>query len=117
MKETIVNLGKKGFWYYFQLILLSPVWLLRTPQDWADQVITNPELGKDIPIDTSIAEMERRFPITKKKSWKEFKNGLISHKHQYDYDNLMGKDANWYECKHTGCNMVTIFEENGELIF
>lgn len=114
--KQMVNLGEKGFWYYVQLILLSPFWLVHTPRDWVDQLIANPELGKDISIDTPVAEMEQKFPTTKKKSWSEFKGGLIKHECEFDYDNIHEpeKYGGYAKCKHYGCNTVTVQSLSGD---
>lgn len=54
-----------------------------------------------------------------RKSWSEFKYGLIDHKCEHDYNdpkwethnNLKGKH---YSCKHHGCNIVSVQELNGD---
>lgn len=52
-----------------------------------------------------------------KKSWKEFYYGLINHDCEFNYDNLTGdKFGNHYECKHFGCNTVTVRDKNGEWV-
>ncbi len=86
MENTIVNLGKKGFWYYVQLILITPFWAMRI----------SPE----------------------KKSWKEFKNGLIIHKHEYDYENQRPGGTRYFNectCKHTGCYYTTLVDTGVEI--
>lgn len=49
-----------------------------------------------------------------KKSWKEFYYGLINHDCEFDYDNLKSdKYGKHYECKHFGCNIVSVRDKNG----
>lgn len=57
-----------------------------------------------------------------KKSWKEFKYGLISHKCEFDYDNPVTEKHDSYisthfNCKHYGCNIVSHRDENGNFDF
>lgn len=52
-----------------------------------------------------------------KKSWDEFYYGLINHKCEFDYENMKGdKYGEHYECKHYGCNIVSMQHENGDWI-
>ena len=54
-----------------------------------------------------------------RKTWDEFMYGLITHEHEYDYENpewtehagLRGKQ---YPCKHYGCNTVSVMEPDGK---
>lgn len=60
-----------------------------------------------------------------KKSWSEYKYGLIEHEHEYDFDKpeydsidlLDGGEvlSKYYKCKHHGCNIVSVAEKNGDL--
>lgn len=90
-KEESVNLlGKKTIGYYIQLILITPFWFFSLSST--------------------------------KKSWKEFKYGLISHKCEYDYDKPIVEKSGGYEhthfnCKHYGCNIVGVTDENGKFDF
>ncbi len=53
-----------------------------------------------------------------KKSWKEFANGLISHKCEYDYENPVTDNyGKYYCCKHYGCNIVSLKNEDGTYTF
>ena len=46
-----------------------------------------------------------------KKSWSEFKHGLIKHECEWDYDNPdQDQFAAWASCKHHGCNMVHVIK-------
>ena len=57
-----------------------------------------------------------------KKTWKEFTYGLISHRHEFDYDHIQyddddkAKKYGYYKCKHFGCNIITVCDKNGKLI-
>ena len=43
-----------------------------------------------------------------RKSWKEFKSGLIKHTCDFDYDYpKIEYKYPYYKCKHFGCNIVT----------
>ncbi len=123
-----VNLGKKGLWYYIQLVLLTPFWFIFFPRDWKDQLIGDPELWKIIdkelksqhlkPLsgDALGRYMKRRLPDTKRKPWAEFKNGLIKHNCKYDYNKLVtpnNTEFGHYECLHTGCTLVGVRHEDG----
>ncbi len=86
LPENNIKLGKKGFWYYVQLILLTPLWASRVSDE--------------------------------RKTWEEFKGGLISHKHEFDfenpsYDNAVYKTGKHYKCKHLGCNLVEVKNPDG----
>lgn len=88
--ENIFLLGKKGFGYYLQIILVTPLWFFSLSPT--------------------------------KKSWKEFKYGLISHKCEYDYDKPIVEKSGKYEhthfnCKHYGCNIVSTTDEDGNFDF
>jgi len=88
--EKIVLLGKKNFWWYLQMILVTPLWFFSLSPT--------------------------------KKSWKEFKYGMISHKCEYDYDNPVTEKHDSYlsthfNCKHYGCNIVSHRDENGNFDF
>ena len=51
-----------------------------------------------------------------KKTWPEFKSGLIEHEHQWDYKNTVyEKGHKHYPCKHLGCNYISVYEEDGSL--
>lgn len=41
-----------------------------------------------------------------KKTWEEYKHGLIKHKCDFDKRLKYENDYKYYECKHFGCNMV-----------
>ena len=46
-----------------------------------------------------------------RKSWSEFKHGLIKHKCEWDYDNpQVDQYSTWVCCKHHGCNMVHVIK-------
>lgn len=78
MKQEKISLGKKGFWYYVRLFLLTPIWLI-----FCD------DKGK-------------------RKSWAEFTHGLIHHKCEFDYDNPRKEQYwTSAKCKHFGCNIIT----------
>lgn len=54
-------------------------------------------------------------PSEERKSWEEFKNGLIDHKCKYDLDKpIKSEDSDYYffECLHTGCNIVAPDKSN-----
>lgn len=73
VKEPIKQ--KLGFWYWVELILLTPLWFYWRSSD--------------------------------KKSWKDFKSGLIKHEHQWDYENpKFNEGFKYYKCKHPGCNNI-----------
>lgn len=43
-----------------------------------------------------------------RKTWEEFKSGLIKHKCDFDYKNpQITYKYPYYKCKHFGCNIVT----------
>jgi len=48
-----------------------------------------------------------------KKSWEEFKHGLITHKCEFDRSTYEALDENLrlYSCKHFGCNMADIEDD------
>jgi len=58
-----------------------------------------------------------------RKSWSEFKAGLIKHKHEFDYENSYINDEyknhhrselfEYAKCKHYGCNTVTTKDFEG----
>lgn len=57
-----------------------------------------------------------------KKPWKEFINGLISHKCEYDYNNPVIETkikytSKYYCCKHYGCSFVSHKNEDGSYTF
>lgn len=59
---------------------------------------------------------------TTKKSWKQFKYGLIKHKCEYDYDKPIVEKHGKYEhthfdCKHYGCNIVGVTDAEGRFDF
>lgn len=88
--ENITLLGKKSIGYYIQLVLVTPFWFLSLSAT--------------------------------KKSWKEFKYGLISHKCEYDYDKPVvekhkGYEHTHFDCKHYGCNIVSVTDEDGKFDF
>jgi hypothetical protein len=85
-----ILLGKKGFGYYLQIILVTPFWFFSLSPT--------------------------------KKSWKEFKYGMISHKCEYDYDKPIvekrgGYEHTHFDCKHYGCNIVSVTDEDGNFDF
>lgn len=87
---TVISLGKKNIWWYFKIILTSPFWLFSLSPT--------------------------------KKSWKEFINGLISHNCEYDYNNPVIETktkytSKYYCCKHYGCNIVSLKNEDGTYTF
>lgn len=44
-----------------------------------------------------------------KKDWKEFYYGLVPHKCQFDWNNvIMDEFGGYAECKHYGCNFIEI---------
>lgn len=54
-------------------------------------------------------------PLEDRKSWEEFKNGLIDHKCKYDLDKPIREkysDYCHFECLHTGCNIVDVDKSN-----
>jgi len=61
-----------------------------------------------------------------RKSWSEFKYGLISHEHEFDHDNPVNEKSTLpngqkiiskhYPCKHYGCNTVSVTELDGSFI-
>lgn len=88
--KNITLLGKKTIGYYIQLILVTPFWFFSLSPT--------------------------------KKSWKEFKYGLISHKCEYDYDKPIvekhgGYEHTHFDCKHYGCNIVGVTDEDGKFDF
>lgn len=49
-----------------------------------------------------------------KKTWAEFKSGLIKHKCTYDYSKpIYDKHGRYYKCEHLGCNIVSVKNEDG----
>lgn len=88
--QKYVLLGEKRWWHYIALILLIPVWALRAAGG---------------------------HPV---KSFRKFNNGLIPHKHQFNYGqpNLefyKGKLLyKYYDCEHDGCNLITTEDVPGE---
>jgi hypothetical protein len=48
-----------------------------------------------------------------RKSWKEFKNGLIKHECKYDYSKPSYDTGKHYKCEHLGCNIVSVRNEDG----
>ena len=60
-----------------------------------------------------------------KKTWLEFKAGLINHKHDYDYDKPVYEkyiyegslyESKHYACKHYGCTIINMREKDGTWI-
>lgn len=52
----------------------------------------------------------------KKKSWKEFKYGLITHKCDFDRSKPdVHEYGTYWDCRHYGCNMCTTLTEDGKL--
>lgn len=54
-------------------------------------------------------------PIEEAKTWEQFYYGLISHKCEFDYENVY-KDRYFHycRCKHYGCNVVTLKDAEGK---
>lgn len=88
MTENIKLLGVKDKWWILRVIVLSPLWLLYINEKGS------------------------------KKSWKQFKYGLIKHKCEFDYNNPeTDKHGSYYPCKNYGCNIVTTRDINGKFEF
>ena len=54
-------------------------------------------------------------PQEDRKTWEEFKNGLIDHKCKYDLDKpILDNDSGYchFECLHTGCNIISMDRSN-----
>lgn len=52
-----------------------------------------------------------------RKTWDEFRNGLVKHKCEYDYDDLrIDKLGGHYCCKHYGCTIITMRNKDGSWI-
>lgn len=53
-----------------------------------------------------------------RKSWLEFKSGLIKHDCSYDYSKPYRDDfGKYYSCKHVGCNVISLQNEDGSWCF
>ena len=54
-----------------------------------------------------------------KKTWKEMYYGFVPHKCEFDYKNKVSEKNNgaYFPCKHYGCNIVSVYDENDKLIF
>jgi len=50
-----------------------------------------------------------------RKTWKEFKSGLIKHICKYDYSRPNYDMGKHYKCEHLGCNIVSVKNEDGSL--
>ena len=48
-----------------------------------------------------------------RKSWAEFKSGLIKHNCEFDYSQKNHNDGKYYKCKHFGCNIISMKNEDG----
>lgn len=48
-----------------------------------------------------------------RKTWKEFKSGLIKHQCKYDYSKPCYDNGKHYKCEHIGCNIVSVKNEDG----
>ena len=53
-----------------------------------------------------------------RKTWDEFYCGLIDHECEFDFDNLIMDEGKYghYECKHYGCNMVSVQDRDGNWV-
>ncbi len=48
-----------------------------------------------------------------RKTWAEFKSGLIKHECKFDYENPKFDKFKYYKCKHFGCNIISTKNEDG----
>jgi hypothetical protein len=48
-----------------------------------------------------------------RKTWAEFKSGLIDHVCSYDYSKPSFEGGKHYRCNHLGCNIVSVQNEDG----
>ena len=53
-----------------------------------------------------------------RKSWLEFKSGLIKHDCSYDYSKSNRDEfGKYYSCNHVGCNVISLQNEDGSWCF
>jgi len=48
-----------------------------------------------------------------RKTWEEFKSGLIKHECKYDFSKPCYDNGKYYKCEHLGCNIVEVRNEDG----
>lgn len=86
LPENRIQLGKKGFWYYVQLIFLTPFWLSHDPREskpWAA-------------FKSGLIKHKHEFDFD-----------------HPSYDNEVTKRGKHYKCKHFGCNLVEVKNPDG----